>query len=217
MKHNIEFRPGRPEDIEVVEELILRTFTSTFRPALGNIPLETQVRVQSSLRRARSKPMEEVIVALEGPTLVGVIMGKTAATSDRGQFSTLLRALSPLGILGTLRYLLVNLTTYTHYKPAPGELYSYGMAIAPAYRRRGIARALLQQVDEKARRAGKTMVCGFVVAQNTASRTLCQKVGYHEVSVQNKPLRGWVLGEPEVIRVEKPLSPQNDKDQEDKL
>lgn len=207
MEHDIQLRPGRLEDSEAVEELILRIFSSTFRPALGNVPLETQVRVQVGLRLTRRQPTEGMIVAMDGPNLAGVVMGNTAEMG-RSPFVSRLRALSPLGILGTLRFLLINLTVYTHYKPAPNEIYLYGLTIAPAYRRRGIGRALMQRIEETGQEAGKTVACGFIVAQNLASRALCQKLGYHESDVQKKPLRGWVLGEPEVVRVEKLISPQ---------
>jgi GNAT superfamily N-acetyltransferase len=192
-------------DIEAIEKLTLQAFLSTFRASLGDRPLETQLQVLVGLRRARRRPTEGVLVAVEGPALVGVMMWKTAET-DTGYQSSRLRALSPLGLLGTLRFLLVTLTVYTHYRPAPEEAYFYGLAVAPAYRRQGTGRALMQRAEGEARRAGKTLICSFIASQNLASRALCKELGHREVHVRKLPVRGLVLGEPEIIRVEKALS-----------
>lgn len=207
---DVQIRLAQVTDIEAVEKLTLQTFPSTFGPALGNRPLETQIQVFARLRQARRCPVEGCLVAMHGADLAGILMWKTAEMGE-GQLGGQLRALSPLGLLGALRFLLVRTTVYSHYKPASKEAYLSGLAVVPAYRGRGIALALMRQAEEEARQAGKSFTSGFVASNNLASRAMLQKLGYREVHTQRTLLRGWVLGETHSIRVEKTLETQENK------
>ena len=201
---NIEIRPTTQTDIEAAETLILQAFSNTFRPVFGNRSLETQVQVHVALRRTRSQPTDGIMVAMENDTLVGVNLWKTAEMGTRYR-AGLLRALSPLGPLGILRFLLVNLTVYWRYKPAPKEAYLCGLAVTPTHRHQGIGLALMQRVEKVAQEGGKSFISGFAASQNLAFRALVQKLGYREVWIRKTPIRNWVLGEQKVVRIEKIL------------
>jgi [ribosomal protein S18]-alanine N-acetyltransferase len=56
--------------------------------------------------------------------------------------------------------------------------YVSSVAVDPAYRRRGLARALLERSREIAARAGKRYVALDVLAHNTPARTLYERIGY---------------------------------------
>jgi len=51
-------------DIEAIEKLFLQTYSHVFRASHGNRPLKAQVRVHIGLLRARSRPTEEIMLAV---------------------------------------------------------------------------------------------------------------------------------------------------------
>jgi len=200
----VDIRPITAADLEAVETLYLQVFANTFRPAFGRRPLETQVQIHLALRQARDRPTEGILAAWEDDQLVGVNLWKTAETGAV-LLADSLRALAPLGPLGILRFLLVHLTVYIRYKPAAEEAYLCGPAIAPTHRGRGIGLALMQQTEHAVREAGKTYISALVASNNLAFRGLVQKLGYREVWIRKTPVRNWVFGESEIVRIEKPL------------
>lgn len=56
------------------------------------------------------------------------------------------------------------------------------MAVAPQYRRKGVASELLQAVDADARARNVPLVCLFVESKNTAAISLYMKLGYRLVT-----------------------------------
>ncbi len=203
----IEIRPGTVAEIEAIEELTLRSFPRIFQASLGNRPLEIQRPVLAGLRLAKRRPAEGILVAVNGPELVGVIMGSTREGSA-GYEKSRLHALAPLGFAGSLRFLLVTMAIYSRYRPAPDEVYLYGLAVAPAYRRRGLARALVERAEEQGRQEGKALACCFAASTNSIMRTMLWKLGYLEKHVRRTPGRGLLMGEPAVVRLEKALTPK---------
>jgi ribosomal protein S18 acetylase RimI-like enzyme len=60
----------------------------------------------------------------------------------------------------------------------PRAAYISTVAVDPAYRRRGLARALLEEARTTGRKAGRTYVALDVLAENTPARTLYDALGY---------------------------------------
>jgi ribosomal protein S18 acetylase RimI-like enzyme len=98
-----------------------------------------------------------------------------------------------------MMHTLVRAAT-SYYRPAPHEAYLFALAVAPAYRRRGIATRLLRAAEAQARAWDKTLASAFVAPTNAASRGLLRKHGYREV-----PVHRWPGHRPR--RLEKSLSP----------
>jgi ribosomal protein S18 acetylase RimI-like enzyme len=138
-----------------------------------------------------------LLVAVDGQTLVGVVSIITTDTAARPGLRWV-PALRPLGLRGMVRALVR--ATRSYYRPAPHEAYFFAMAVAPAYRRRGIAERLLQAAEAQARAWDKTLASGFVARGNTASLGLLCKHGYHQVPL--RCCRGRRL-----LRLEKALPP----------
>ena len=60
----------------------------------------------------------------------------------------------------------------------PGDCSLFGMWVDPAFRRKGVGRALVDAVVAQARAAGKRRVVLHVVADNTAARALYEREGF---------------------------------------
>lgn len=67
---------------------------------------------------------------------------------------------------------------YIIYWLLPSEIDIHNLAVHPAYRRRGIGRALLQAVIEEAKRRGSVGVTLEVRTSNEAAQRLYQSLGF---------------------------------------
>lgn len=114
-----------------------------------------------------------------------------------------LAALRHLGLWPMMRYLGVWASTY--YEPAPQEAYLYGIVVAPAYRRRGLAAELMNTAEAQYAGWGKQLATGFIERSNTPSLQMVQKLGYQRVEQQRNALRRILTPNPIFVRVEKPL------------
>lgn len=73
---------------------------------------------------------------------------------------------------------------------AAGELYIDTLAVSPAYRRKGVASALLRLAIEKARRSG--LPAGLLVEpENNNARALYEKIGFSQVG--QRPFAGTIM------------------------
>ena len=78
--------------------------------------------------------------------------------------------------------------------PEPDEAQAYAyvsdLVVLPAYRRRGIGRALLERAEAYARGEGARVLRVGVLAKNEAAARLYRGLGFSDYTIQlNKPLR----------------------------
>jgi ribosomal protein S18 acetylase RimI-like enzyme len=127
-------------------------------------------------------------VAEAGGELVGVI---AAFPSDDGdelarRFVRLtLRYSPPWRIPGLFRHLRATAAVSPH--PPPAVLYVDALATAPAHRRRGVATALLEDVERSARRAGLKGVALDTGIENRAARALYEHYGFTQRGLRPAP------------------------------
>jgi len=88
-----------------------------------------------------------------------------------------------LGLRGSTRAVL-GLRMAEH-KPAPGELYVDGIAVAPEARGLGIGTRLLDEIAGIAREAGMRWVRLDVINTNPRAQALYERVGYKVTKVQS--------------------------------
>jgi len=69
----------------------------------------------------------------------------------------------------------------------------HDLAVAPAYRRQGIARGLLAAVEARARELGCVKLTLEVIEENAAARALYQSVGFRDADVGSGARRTWFL------------------------
>lgn len=77
---------------------------------------------------------------------------------------------------------------YAGYAPfRPGEAYrptvEHSVYVDPRFRRRGIARALLERLIDHARSAGRRRMAGWVSADQAASLALHRSLGFEQMAV----------------------------------
>jgi ribosomal protein S18 acetylase RimI-like enzyme len=193
----MDVRPAMPADLVAVEGLLLHIFSPPPRSTRGGTAPDRRIAARVALRHALGRPVEGVLVAVDDQTLAGVLCVITRESAARPCLRWL-PALRPLGLRGMVRTLLRAMRTY--YRPAPHEAYLFAFAVAPAYRRHGIAERLLQAAEALARARDKTLAIVMVARGNVASLGLLRKHGYREV-----PLR--CCRGRRFLRLEKPLLP----------
>jgi ribosomal protein S18 acetylase RimI-like enzyme len=71
--------------------------------------------------------------------------------------------------------------------PPPHVLYVDALAVAPEFRRRGVARALLADAEDAAAAAGLAGVALDTGLQNDAARSLYEAAGYRQSEVRRAP------------------------------
>jgi ribosomal protein S18 acetylase RimI-like enzyme len=92
-----------------------------------------------------------------------------------------------------------------HARLAPDAAYVEELAVSPTHRRQGIGRALLDECDAIAARAGKSRITLWVAEGNAAAVALYRSCGYR-VARRRRTLRGRLLfGAPVALLMEKPL------------
>ena len=69
---------------------------------------------------------------------------------------------------------------------APGEIELLNMAVAPAHRRHGLGRRLLESVLQRAKTQPDVSVFLEVRASNQAARSLYKSLDFHELGVRKK-------------------------------
>jgi ribosomal protein S18 acetylase RimI-like enzyme len=170
----MEIRPATVADLEAVERLLLATFSPPARADPGGTTPDRRI----AARIALGQPVAGLLVAVDGWALAGAVTVLTRDTAARPGLRWL-PALRPLG-LRSMVHTLVR-AACSAYRPAPHEAYLCELAVAPAYRRRGIAQQLVRAAEAQARAWDKTLASAFVAPTNTASLGLLRKHGYHEV------------------------------------
>lgn len=200
----MEIRAATLDDLEAVERLLIRTFSGQGRSVLGDMPEDRQVQVRLEMRRTAPDPTAGLLVAVDGPVVAGVVAMETAETAGLPGLATL-RALRPLGLTGMARFFALSVATL--YRPAPDEAYLLGMAVAPEYRRRGLAARLTQTAEEYARIRGKTTASLLVAPDNHASLELSRSCGYVEAPARSSLWRRMLPGHAPVVHMRRALAP----------
>jgi ribosomal protein S18 acetylase RimI-like enzyme len=127
-------------------------------------------------------------VAYVGDELVGVVAGFPVARSDalsRRFIRLTLPKLPPWRWWGTFRHL----SAAGNVAPTPPDdaFYVDALAVAPDWRRRGIARRLLDEAHTLARQAGLPHLALDTGLQNTGARRLYEAYGFGEREIRRAP------------------------------
>jgi len=79
---------------------------------------------------------------------------------------------------------VLGYASYGPFRPFDGyrQTVEHSVYVAEAARRRGVARALMQALEERARAAGMHAMIGGIAADNAASLRLHEKLGFKETA-----------------------------------
>ena len=127
-------------------------------------------------------------VAYVDTELVGVVAGFPVTSGDRlsRRFIQLtLPKLPPWRWWGTFRHL--RAAGNVAPAPPPEAYYVDALAVAPGWRRRGIAHQLLDVAHEQARRAGLPCLALDTGLQNMGARRLYEAYGFGEREIRRAP------------------------------
>jgi ribosomal protein S18 acetylase RimI-like enzyme len=199
-------RHAHPEDDPEISGLVVEGFLEKFRPIFGRRMdrslkiMEKWVGLEHQVGGVLTLVVEDR-ATLELAASVGV---RTEPSDDealaRGLWETLQRN------LGFLRASwAATLLSYPRYTAQPYEAYVERLVVAPGFRRRGMARALLDEAEALAREEGKETVGLHVSGSNLPALRLYENEGYSEVDRQRSMLTGQFLGIREWIYLRKVL------------
>ncbi len=111
------------------------------------------------------------------------------------------------GFFSTLRVIFYTLPMAFSKEADEDEYYISNLAVAEAFRRRGLAETLLQRAEQKARESGLSKCSLTVELGNDSARSLYLKTGYEVVGVTTNVLIRKLLASPGWERMVKTLQP----------
>jgi len=178
--HFIQLREGIPAGMRVAAAtLYLEALADKLVPVFGRGD-----RAVQALARVFNRQM--CLVAQDGERLVGVLGIQTAAAGFMDIQWGALR--SCYGFSGSLWRMA--LLSALHHEPMEIEAYVDGVAVAPAWRGRGIGSRLIAALESWAADRDLEMLCLEVVDTNSRAETLYRHLGFEIVRHQTV----WPLG-----------------------
>jgi ribosomal protein S18 acetylase RimI-like enzyme len=199
----VRVRKARQEDVAAVARLLFESATDMYERFSGN-----RERALATLEHAFDEPgnlaSREVIwvAELDGGIAAAMSAFPVAETHERSRayLRLTLRGTPFWRWAGTLRLFWVG--GRASPKPRDDSLYIDSLATDPELRRRGAARALLDQAESEAREQGLRAVALDTTMSNEPARALYARAGFDEVAY-----RPAARGLPGFVGLVKPLGP----------
>jgi ribosomal protein S18 acetylase RimI-like enzyme len=188
-------RPAGEGDDAEIASLVVEGFLDKFRPIFGR-RMDRSVRIMEKWVR-----LEHAVGGVSSLVVEDRANGEVAASVGVRTTASDDEALAR-GLWGTLRNNLgflraswsATLLSYPRYTAQPYEAYVERLVVAPGYRRRGMARALLAEAEARARESGKETIGLHVSGSNLPALRLYEREGYEEIDRQRSWLTGQFLG-----------------------
>jgi ribosomal protein S18 acetylase RimI-like enzyme len=186
----VRVRKARQEDVGAVTRLLFESAPDMYARFSGG-----RERALATLERAFSEPGNvascEVafVVELDGRPAAAMTVFPVSEAGERSRayLSLTLRGTPPWRWPGTLRLYWAG--GHANPKPRDDSLYVDALATDPEFRRRGAARALLEEADRVARERGLPTVALDTAMNNEGARALYAATGFDEVAYR-APARG---------------------------
>jgi ribosomal protein S18 acetylase RimI-like enzyme len=179
-------RPARPDDPCV--PLLFESARPYYTAYAGSAKRALALLHAIYRERGHAASYECCRVAVAGGELVGVVAGFPVGDGDRlaRRFVRLtLPRLPPWRWPGTFRHL--RAAGGVSPNPPRDAYYVDALAVDPAWRRRGVARRLLDEAEAEAARAGLGSVALDTGLHNLAARALYQAYGFGEREIRHAP------------------------------
>jgi ribosomal protein S18 acetylase RimI-like enzyme len=181
--------------VDAAADLCLTALKDKLGPVVGVGPM-----ARRTLASAMNRHM--CISAVSDDRLVGILGIQTAAAGFMDvTFNTLRQFYGPFG--GLWRIALLALL---HHCPLADEVYIDGVAVAPAYRGRGIGGKMITALEAWAVAKGMTMICLEVVDTNLRAEKLYRHLGFEAIREQTVWPFGTLFGFRSSIVMTKPLN-----------
>lgn len=182
----LQVRPATPAD--AADGLLYESARDSYDAYAGGEALARRLVARAYPRRGNAASFDVCHVAVAGGHLAGVMAGFPVEEGDRlaRRFVALTLPLIPPWRWGGL---LAHLRAAGLVSPSPpaGSWYVDALAVDPAWRRRGVARALLGAAEGEAVRTGATGVSLDTGVGNVAARALYEAHGFRAGEERHAP------------------------------
>lgn len=203
--NDVLIRPARLSDIDAIVALHRDAFADTFGAAFGPRDRERGAQaLATGWRRQGPSALQGMLVAEYAGQLIGTtslrtrdMMGPSGGFAESAFFET-------LGLWGAFRSLFA--LSLLDHQIEPGEGFIADVAVAPEWRRRGVARALLRQAEHDARARALTYLGLYVRETNHGARILYERIGFHALYVRRSLLGRLFFGQDGWIYMRKELT-----------
>ncbi|ABG04081.1 GCN5-related N-acetyltransferase [Rubrobacter xylanophilus DSM 9941] len=188
-------RAARPEEDAAIAALVIEGFIDKFRPIFRN-GMDRSIRIMQRWIELEHEVGGVRSLVIEDPAGGGIAASVGIRLSEPRE-DLLSRRLwgvfrRNLGFFHTLW--ATTLLSYPRYTTSPEEAYVERLVVAPGFRRRGLARSLLDASERTASEARKRSVGLHVSCNNLPALLLYESAGYREVSRQRSLLTARFLG-----------------------
>ncbi len=185
-------RPARFSDIDAIVALHREAFADTFSAAFGRDDERGARALAASWRRQGASALRGMLVAEYADTVIGTISLRTRDALTESASVAESAFFEVLGVWGAIRSLFA--LSLLDHQIGYGEGFIADVAVAAAYRRRGVARALLQRAEQDARLRALEYLGLYVRETNHGARALYQQLGFQPVRARHSLLGKMLFG-----------------------
>lgn len=202
---DVVIRPARLSNIEAIVALHREAFADTFGAAFGPRDRERGAQaLATGWRRQGPAALRGMLVAEYAGQLIGTTSLRTRdMIGDGGGFAEA-AFFETLGVWGALRSLFA--LSLLDHQIERGEGFIADVAVAPEWRRRGIARALLQRAEDDARARSLTYLGLYVRESNHGARALYERLGFQAMYIRRSLFARLFFGQDGWIYMRKDLA-----------
>lgn len=200
----IDIRPARMDDISSILRLHHEAFADKFGVMFGARNTNRGVEAMANAwRQQGSGALRGMLVACAGNQLIGTISLRTWELGNSDGAAVDLALYPFLDVWDVLRSLFTP--SFPDHQIDRAEGYITDVAVLAAYRRRGVARALLERVEEEARLRRKRYLGLYVNATNQSAQQLYYSTGFYQQEMRRSLIASWFFRQRSWIYMRKDL------------
>ncbi|NJN67675.1 MAG: GNAT family N-acetyltransferase [Chloroflexaceae bacterium] len=204
----LRIRPATMSDIRAILVVHREAFADKFRCAFGNkrIARGTEA-LAAAWQRQGIASLHGMFVAEWHGTIVGTTMLRTwdMATGYSGATEQVFHQV--LGLWGAARSIFA--LSLLNHRINPNEGFITDVAVLTSFRRRGVARKLLNYAEERAQSQRKSYLGLYVSSTNRGARLLYEHLGFRQVRVRRSWLMRLIFHQRDWIYMRKNLTQSN--------
>lgn len=200
----LTIRLASVEDISAILALHCEAFADKFGGAFGHNGTERgRAALEASWRRQGNRALRGMFVATSQGQIIGTATLRTWEMGSDDSGAAELAFQQVLGIWGAIRSMFA--LSLLDHRIGRSEGFITDVAVLASFRRRGVARALLQRAEDEARRRNKRYLGLYVSGANTGARALYRRLGFEDKHVRRSWMARLIFGQREWVYMRKHL------------